>query len=173
MANADNLARGWQEAYCQSEPWNFLLGVDILGSEAWVGVMVPSFDSVGRCFPLTITSTIKISDTTANILNPRWFTLLAQAALKGISQGISPAQLDEEFISIEGKIADQRFSTSDTCENLDNQLIDATTHVLSDSKISGTLWWRNVGKALSPFYRYDGLPEHDNANHSFAFPFVI
>jgi type VI secretion system protein ImpM len=46
----------WVTAYLNAPVWFFALGKGLIGMKPWVGVMMPSVDSVGRYFPLTILS---------------------------------------------------------------------------------------------------------------------
>jgi type VI secretion system protein ImpM len=48
-ANAD-----WEKSYLDSQVWFFILGSSVIGPRPWIGLLVPSVDSVGRYFPLTI-----------------------------------------------------------------------------------------------------------------------
>ena len=44
----------WHEAYHASPRWRFLLAPRVCGESAWMGVMGPGTDRVGRCFPMVI-----------------------------------------------------------------------------------------------------------------------
>ena len=44
----------WDEAYWQIPIWRFALGPDLAGGSAYLGVMAPSTDRVGRHYPLMI-----------------------------------------------------------------------------------------------------------------------
>jgi type VI secretion system protein ImpM len=46
------LGESWQEIYLSSPLWRFVLPAGFYGSTAWAGVLMPSVDRVGRCFPL-------------------------------------------------------------------------------------------------------------------------
>jgi len=48
------LAEDWAATYRQAPIWCFSLGVHAVDEHAWQGIIVPSFDRVGREFPLTI-----------------------------------------------------------------------------------------------------------------------
>jgi type VI secretion system ImpM family protein len=54
--NASRLALGdaWQHAYRSSPVWRFLLSPGVCTSSAWVGVIGPAGDRVGRSFPMVI-----------------------------------------------------------------------------------------------------------------------
>ena len=44
----------WVDHYLSSPIWRFAIGPGIVGPAAKAGILVPSVDSVGRCFPLTV-----------------------------------------------------------------------------------------------------------------------
>lgn len=48
------LGAGWLAKYLTSPVWRFALAEGILGEQAWVGIMMPSVDRVGRHYPLLI-----------------------------------------------------------------------------------------------------------------------
>jgi type VI secretion system protein ImpM len=53
-ASQAQIGEGWLDAYLTSAPWRFVLDPDLLGQEAWLGVVVSSVDTLHRCFPLTL-----------------------------------------------------------------------------------------------------------------------
>ncbi len=44
----------WAASYAQAPSWCFSLGAGVVDDNAWHGILLPSFDRVGRQFPLTI-----------------------------------------------------------------------------------------------------------------------
>ncbi|MBV8605533.1 MAG: type VI secretion system-associated protein TagF [Pelomonas sp.] len=44
----------WLDKYLAGPSWRFVLAPGVLDEQAWVGVLVPSCDRVGRYFPLTL-----------------------------------------------------------------------------------------------------------------------
>ena len=50
----EQLGTHWLDAYLISPIWRFALSPGTCGSEAWIGVLMPSVDKVGRYFPLTL-----------------------------------------------------------------------------------------------------------------------
>ncbi|KXU83738.1 hypothetical protein CI15_24635 [Paraburkholderia monticola] len=57
---ASRAARGpaWLDAYLTAPLWRFALGGGVLGESGWAGVLMPSVDSAGRHFPLTIAAPV-------------------------------------------------------------------------------------------------------------------
>ena len=44
----------WLDLYLTFPVWRFVVPAGLLGDANWIGVLLPSVDRVGRCFPLTI-----------------------------------------------------------------------------------------------------------------------
>jgi type VI secretion system protein ImpM len=51
--------RAWLDAYLTAPLWRFALGGGVLGRGGWAGVLMPSVDSAGRHFPLTIAAPVE------------------------------------------------------------------------------------------------------------------
>ncbi len=47
----------WITPYLDAPLWFFALGSGLIGTKPWLGIMMPSVDSVGRYFPLTMLCT--------------------------------------------------------------------------------------------------------------------
>lgn len=56
----------WLTHYLQAPVWQFMLGHDLVAQHAWLGVMMPSVDAVGRYFPLTVVTPVEIG------CSPQW-----------------------------------------------------------------------------------------------------
>jgi type VI secretion system ImpM family protein len=52
------LGPAWQELFRAGPSWRFLLPPRVCGDAAWAGVMTPSADRVGRCFPLVLATRV-------------------------------------------------------------------------------------------------------------------
>jgi type VI secretion system protein ImpM len=77
--------------------WRFVLGPGVLGANAWVGLMVPSVDSVGRYFPLTVACALPSAslDPVATLLGAaRWFDEIEAIALEAISPRADTSAID-------------------------------------------------------------------------------
>ena len=55
------LGHAWQAAYEAAPIWRFALAAGVCGDAPVLGVMMPSQDRVGRCFPLTLFARLKRS----------------------------------------------------------------------------------------------------------------
>jgi type VI secretion system protein ImpM len=44
----------WHDFYLTFPVWRFAIPPELIDSDGWIGVLMPSVDRVGRCFPLTL-----------------------------------------------------------------------------------------------------------------------
>lgn len=52
----ERLGARWRDAFLSAPAWRFVLAPGVIGPQGWAGLIVPSVDSVGRYFPLTVAS---------------------------------------------------------------------------------------------------------------------
>jgi type VI secretion system protein ImpM len=70
------LGAGWRDAFLSAPAWRFVLAPGVIGPQGWVGVIVPSVDSVGRYFPLTAASALpskSLDPVTTVVRAHNWF----------------------------------------------------------------------------------------------------
>ena len=97
----ERLGAGWRDAYLSMPPWRFVLRPGIVSPEAWAGVMVPSVDSVGRFFPLTVAGALPAADIDAigTLLSAaRWFGHIEGVAISALARGADPAAMDAAIV---------------------------------------------------------------------------
>jgi type VI secretion system protein ImpM len=78
-----SLGDDWLEIYLTSPIWRFALMPGICGTDAYLGLVMPSIDRVGRYFPLTIAIPIPADTSTLGlaIAGARWFDASEQLLL--------------------------------------------------------------------------------------------
>lgn len=54
MASREALGERWLDHYLVAPVWRFALAPGLLSEEGWLGLWLPSVDSVGRYFPFTV-----------------------------------------------------------------------------------------------------------------------
>ena len=88
----------WVERFLEGPLWFFVLGEQVVGPQPWLGVLMPSVDSVGRYFPFTIAVELDLSHDMpgdeASARMRRWWSLAARAALEGLEQDLDAAGFD-------------------------------------------------------------------------------
>jgi type VI secretion system protein ImpM len=81
----------WLDSYLAAPIWRFVIGPTILGNNAWIGIVMPSVDRVGRYFPLTLAQPIDpdIDLTTTYLANCDWFRALEQLGTDALARDLN------------------------------------------------------------------------------------
>jgi type VI secretion system protein ImpM len=99
-----DLGEGWLPTWLSSPLWRFVVGAGVCGEQAWLGVMMPSHDRVGRCFPLVLMApgdgTPRLHD--CMTLHDRWFEQLENLALSALEQGFLLEAFDISLVAAGG-----------------------------------------------------------------------
>jgi len=95
-----SLGDDWLEHYLTAPLWRFAGTADLFGGTAYVGVLMPSVDGVGRYFPLTIAA--PVADPMAALLadGEQWFDKAERIALSGLDEGVDADSLDEFLLDL-------------------------------------------------------------------------
>ncbi|MBV6388437.1 MAG: hypothetical protein JNIBNLAF_00029 [Nitrosomonas europaea] len=93
------LGECWVDLYMTSPIWRFILMSGICGHTLWAGILMPSVDKIGRCFPLMIATPIEPHpDMLFTVLSAQtWYASLEQLALASLNVNISPDDLDRNL----------------------------------------------------------------------------
>ena len=87
----EQLADNWLDAFLTSPIWHFAWSTGCLDNNAWLGLMVPSVDRVGRYFPFCIAAPIEDNLQVLTALqqaNP-WFSAAEKIAIDALEQQLS------------------------------------------------------------------------------------
>ena len=87
----------WLDVYLTSPIWRFVLTAGVVDEHCWAGIVVPSVDSVGRYFPLTIV--LQLPKNTNLFMfqtdNELWFNRIEEAALSALQNTLEVDELVE------------------------------------------------------------------------------
>jgi type VI secretion system protein ImpM len=103
LAGLQARRRDWLDAYLASPSWRFLLMPGVLPSavsdSAWVGVLMPSVDRVGRYYPLTLAQPLTALPRHGDELDAlwRWLLQLDEAAADALLDDWDIAALETEL----------------------------------------------------------------------------
>lgn len=89
----ESLGAAWQAAYESAPIWRFALAAGVCGDAPVLGVMMPSQDRVGRCFPLTLFARLSRSAGAAALDTEPLMTGLEDAALETLGDGVRQDRL--------------------------------------------------------------------------------
>lgn len=99
-----DLGERWLAAWLVSPIWRFVLGAGVCGPQAWAGVMMPSMDRVGRCFPLVVAMNLAGVPTLQDCLTPNagWYARLEWLALSSLDDGFHVDAFDSALATVDG-----------------------------------------------------------------------
>jgi type VI secretion system protein ImpM len=105
----------WLAHYLEAPLWFFALGPQLIGANPWVGVLMPSVDSVGRYFPLTLavelTPNDEVSTEQALARIHHWWEQSAQAALTALNSSMDATRFDHSLFALFCEPFSQKLST--------------------------------------------------------------
>jgi len=80
------LGHHWTDAWLCAPVWRFALGPGLCGPTSWAGVMMPSVDSAGRYFPLTLVASVAGVEIPTSLLIGGWIDALENAAISALDE---------------------------------------------------------------------------------------
>lgn len=88
-ASREQLGDQWLSSYLTGPIWRFALSKGVCSDSAWIGLLMPSVDQVGRYFPLTLA--IPVNDDSCRFLSiadqeASWFSQAEDIALTALDQ---------------------------------------------------------------------------------------
>jgi type VI secretion system protein ImpM len=98
------LGADWTPTWASSPLWRFVLAPGLCGTRAWCGIMMPSADRVGRCFPLVLAAGLDDVPSLADCLtgHAAWFARLEDLALSSLDEGFSMDAFDTALQALDG-----------------------------------------------------------------------
>ena len=86
----------WLKCYLTSPIWRFALSPGLCGKDAWLGIVMPSVDRVGRYFPLTIACKFPQNYSLINLFAEAndWFYEVETVALSALQHDLSVQKFD-------------------------------------------------------------------------------
>jgi len=89
-ASREQLGDHWLNSYLTGPIWRFALSKGVCSNTAWIGLMMPSVDQVGRYFPLTLAIPVSDNDSCRLLFiadqEASWFAQAEDIALSALDQ---------------------------------------------------------------------------------------
>jgi type VI secretion system protein ImpM len=165
-----DLGETWLPAWMNSPLWRFVVGEGVCGAQAWTGVMMPSHDRVGRCFPLLLAAPV---DGTPSLrqcltLHAGWFARLEHLALSSLEDGFVLESLDVVLLATAGAPQPVRPAATDgtLAQAGSPQMVEfagSGSFALAEEILRGrSAWWADASAHGSPCLAVSaGLPPPD------------
>jgi type VI secretion system protein ImpM len=102
-ASRAQLKDDWAECYRTSPIWRFCLPPGICGDQVAAGVLMPSVDSVGRYYPMTVASLFSELQSPFHVLatGENWFAECEEAALSCLEESFVVDDLGKRLATLE------------------------------------------------------------------------
>jgi type VI secretion system protein ImpM len=151
------LGPAWLATWGSSPLWRFVIGAGVCGEQAWAGVMMPSADRVGRCFPLLLGAGIDGTPSLRDCLtlHDGWFARIEELALSALEEACSLDGLDAALLAAGSGLpraaalgrTPWRRAAAPAVAALDGMPLPA----LADEALDGgSAWWTGGAPGLSP-----------------------
>jgi type VI secretion system protein ImpM len=170
-ASREALGDQWLETYLTSPLWRFVLPAGACGSAAYVGVLMPSMDRVGRYFPMAVLRPLltQAAPITVALCNRAWFEQVEARLLAALDEetlDIETFDQSIEAIGFRDAPPDIRFNggaavrmQGGTEPEIALSLLGISDASLRDASAGLTFWWGNGSDAVAPSLLYNtGLP---------------
>jgi type VI secretion system protein ImpM len=153
------LGPAWQDRYLTAPAWRFALPAQACGDAVLIGVMIPSVDAIGRCFPLLIAQELpKTTDTAALAAEAApWFEAAEAMALAALAETCDLTLLDRPLPSPVPAAHISASTDDDTAYPIGRwielPILSALRAVLREAPQIGqraALWWTGGGDGFRP-----------------------
>jgi len=168
----------WLQHYLTSPIWRFALSPGLVGKDAWIGIVMPSVDRVGRYFPLTIACKVPNDVSLMHLFTEAcdWFENLESVAITALENDLAIEEFDLMVKGItELKVSMQRNPVTGLMkEGLNNAfylefqnsslkvdtMLPSLSSLLLNTYLPGHSLWCSVGsETIKPgFLVINGLP---------------
>ncbi len=181
-ASQEHLNDEWLDYFLVTPVWKFILSDGNCGDSAWVGVIIPSVDRVGRYFPLTIASHITESVKPVALIDEchHWLEQAEKIALSTLNEDFELAHLEECLADLGDPIVsrinkkesldevhkEKRFQGHFSMDPVNSNPLSsfpAITHFFIEQAFSSySFWWTSGSEDIKPsFLVCEGLPDRD------------
>lgn len=180
-SSKEKLGDNWMECYLTSPVYQYALSSGICGNLTWLGVMMPSVDSVGRYFPMTICKSCKSTSNPLYLIesNSEWFQKAEKLLLSCLEDDFSLSDFENQLSHLNENNNDTTITLKKSTMNRfqdsvwnfpvhEKEKLGVIYPELLNSMLS-TFYssysiWRTRGSDVinSGFVISEGLPQHDS-----------
>jgi type VI secretion system protein ImpM len=155
-------AQGWLTAYLVSPVWRFLLPPTQSREQAYLGIMMPSVDAVGRYFPLFLVYKIAAHQTRLAWMFEdahSLFELLEESGIKALQERWSLPQLQVHMAQASEAFELHSGQVLPTPSKWVKHDLEQWLPKLVD-QLDGTFWWTfmDLGDLKQPFCSFTAMP---------------
>ncbi len=101
----EQLGESWLDIYLTSPIWRFAFSEGVIDQHAWVGIVLPSVDRVGRYFPFSIAARVSPEQNPLELIaQTAWFEAIEALALRALDGQIA---IDDLIVEINSHTPNQ------------------------------------------------------------------
>lgn len=103
VSSRRELGDAWASCFPGAPVWRFFTPPCMVTERAWIGIVLPSMDRVGRHFPLTVAAGIALAqvDAVATLdASSEWLAAISSAALDALAQGGNAESFDARVAAL-------------------------------------------------------------------------
>ena len=183
VSSRQQLGESWLNCYLTGPIYRFALAPGICGENGWLGIVMPSVDSIGRYYPMTIATMNRqnINPFLAMQQEETWFSNIEALALSSLADGFSMELFNDGLNALKPNVI---FFSDDATRPVD-RITKQTSHqawqrtmggnqkitevlpfflndFLKDHYFTYSLWWTQGSELVSPSLLIcEGLPPFD------------
>lgn len=149
----------WLDYYLTSPIWRFALSSGVLDANIWIGILVPSVDSVGRYFPLTLTTMARPRRSLLSmyLTAQPWYEDLSELAITALQETLLVDQVLDGF-PVMPDIPEARPVKNDrqgsliysSDQSIENSLGSILEHMYMQQSQSMSVWWCAGSQHMEP-----------------------
>ncbi|WP_078085368.1 type VI secretion system-associated protein TagF [Microbulbifer mangrovi] len=162
----------WLEYYLTSPIWRFAMSPGVLNQQGWIGILVPSVDSVGRYFPVTLAAPLENG---ANLFSVQidageWYEQASALAIDALQNALSADQVLDRFpplVDLPGNALaadnDGDLLSLSGASRISQHYPSMLEFLVKEKHNSFSLWWCEGSQHLAPTSLLSpGLPDPGN-----------
>ncbi len=154
LANSKSmLGENWMELYLTAPIYHFALSSGVCGNSTWLGVLMPSVDSVGRYFPMTICQSFPDYSNPMELLEGQkeWLEKAAKLLLSCLEEDFSLSDFESELEKFKD---DDNSDTTITLKKSKMHRFDdkAWAFPIHDNESTGVIYPELLNSMLNTFY---------------------
>lgn len=116
------LGEAWLERYLTGPVWRFALSGEVCGAQAYLGILVPSVDRVGRYFPLTVIAQLDPQDCVLSVAcaSHGWFAAAESLVLDALqAEALDFDTFDDQVALLRERLAVNVLAQRETGRHLE------------------------------------------------------
>lgn len=169
LGSRETVGGQWLEYYLTSPIWRFAFSAGVIDAHTWAGVLVPSVDSVGRYFPMTLAVSCPATGNPFSYLRDEndWYQALSDLAIETLQSSLQVDEVIKRFPAMSGSVpsisctqdGSGQLTLSGGLRPGDDypQLLEK---MISKTAASFSLWWCAGSQHMAPTSMLcNGLPD--------------